>query len=70
MTTVASKRGSQKDTPALSCFVGLENAQDIFSGNIWPHLVDEKKLRVRHLEKKEVADLENKLQTGDQTSVF
>lgn len=54
---IASKSGSQQYAPPLSCFVSLENAQHIFSGNIWPQLVHEKQLCVSHLEKKEVADL-------------
>lgn len=52
-----------QNTPALSDLVSLENAQDIFSGNVWPQLVDEKELGVSHLEKKEVADLKGE-ETG------
>lgn len=52
-----ARKGVRNAAPALSCLVGLENAQDVFSGNIWPHLVDEKELRVSHLKKEEVAHL-------------
>lgn len=44
-------------TPALSCLIRLEDAEDIPPGNVWPQLVQEKKLCVGHLKKKEVAHL-------------
>lgn len=62
-TAVAEQDTPSQNTPALSDLVSLENAQDIFSGNVWPQLVDEKELGVSHLEKKEVADLKGE-ETG------